>query len=249
VEYEDRLRIATPEGIELELTLAGPGSRSLCAAVDLTIQFVLSLGATLLITAASGGGGWVLALLPVTAFLIIFGYDVAFEVLGGGRTPGKRLNGLRVVRTGGRPVTFVPSVIRNVMRIIDFLPTLYGVGILAVMLSARNQRLGDMAAGTLVVRERTVESRRDAAGPESSYVPPLPASHPAMAWDLSAIALDDLLVVRRFLDRRWELDAGPRAKLAGELAARLGPRVAGVPDHLSPEQFLEFVVQVKAARG
>ena len=247
MEYEDRLRIATPEGVELELTLAGPGSRSLGAAVDLMIQFATGLGVTLLLDALSGGSGWVLALIPVLGFLIVFGYDVAFEVLGGGRTPGKRLVGLRVVQLGGRPVTLVPSAIRNAIRIVDFLPTTYAFGLLAIVLSSRNQRLGDMAAGTLVVRDGT---RRDrTAALDGASVPPLDPAHPAMQWDLSAIGPDELALLRGFLARRWELEPMPRSQLAVQLASRLRPRVAGVPEHLPSEQFLELVAQVKAARG
>ena len=250
MEYEDRLRIATPEGVDLELTLAGPGSRSLGAAVDLLIQFFTGLGMVLLLQALSGGSGWVLAFIPVLGFLIVFGYDVAFEVLGGGRTPGKRLVGLRVVALGGRPVTLIPSAIRNAIRVVDFLPTTYGFGLLAILLSPRNQRLGDMAAGTLVVRERTARDRdRDAAGIEAAAVPPLPGDHPALRWDLSAIGAEELALVRGFLARRWELEPMARSQLAQQIAGHVRPRVAGVPDGLGAEAFLELVAQVKAARG
>ncbi len=94
------------------------------------------------------------AIYVVVVFLFFWGYDVAFEVLASGRTPGKRWNGLQVVRSGGQPITFLPSATRNLLRLIDWLPSLYLVGIVSILASAKNQRVGDILAGTVVVRER-----------------------------------------------------------------------------------------------
>ena len=239
MEYEDRLTISTPEGVELQLTLAGIGSRMIAASVDLTLQVISYLILLLFLQDSNIGA----AVLAVAAFLLVFGYDVSFEVLAGGRTPGKRFTGLRVVRSGGRPVDLVTSAIRNFLRAIDFLPALYGIGMLSVLATSRNQRLGDLAAGTLVVRERLGSASSEPfEAPEGAVIQ-------TALWDVSAVSPDDVATVRAFLERRGELDAAARAALAGDLAGRLRGRVAGAPADLQPESFLELLAAAKAARG
>jgi uncharacterized RDD family membrane protein YckC len=246
VTYDDRISIPTPEGVELELVLAGVGSRLVATIVDQLIKFAV-LGALWILGRTVGGdeaGGFLVAGLIVTSFLVYFGYDVAFETLASGRTPGKRAAGLRVVRLGGEPVGFLASAVRNLLRLVDSLPGIYAVGAACVLFSSRNQRLGDLAAGTLVVRERRA---------------PLPTALPARpdfaaadryaAWDVSGITSFELVTVRRFLERRGQLDPAARGRLGWELAERLRPKVAGAPPGLHPEQFLEAVAAAKAARG
>jgi uncharacterized RDD family membrane protein YckC len=243
VTYEDRISIPTPEGVELELVLAGVGSRLVASLVDFLVKAVV-LFALWLIGGAGGDGFLVLGVI-VASFLVFFGYDVAFETLNSGRTPGKRSAGLRVVRLGGEPVGFLASAVRNLLRLVDMQPgILYAVGATSVLFTRRNQRLGDLAAGTLVVRERRA---------------PLPAPPPAVpdfavadryaAWDVSSVTSFELVTVRRFLERRWQLDPAARGRLGWELAERLRPKVAGAPPDLHPEQFLEAVAEAKAARG
>src|SRR5579859_1276777 len=156
--FEDRLTLDTPEGVQLELTLAGVGSRFTAALVDYLIQGVILLALGLVlgygVGVDPGAGGFALAIFSICFFLVFTGYDVSFEVLNAGRTPGKRLNGLRVVRESGAPVTFATSAVRNVLRLIDILPGWYIVGIASILITGRNQRLGDLAAGTVVVRDR-----------------------------------------------------------------------------------------------
>src|SRR5215208_3915445 len=140
MEYEDRLTIATAEGVELSLTQAGIGSRMIAAMFDLAIQTVSWVVISFLVLDVAAGSPLGPGALAIVAFLLVFGYDVAFEVLGGGRTPGKRLTGLRVVRTAGGPVDLVSSSIRNVLRLLDFLPGMYAIGMVSVLATARNQR-------------------------------------------------------------------------------------------------------------
>jgi uncharacterized RDD family membrane protein YckC len=246
MDYEDRLTIATPEGVDLELTLAGVGSRFTSALIDYLIQLLILLALGLVLGVGFGlspsAGGFGIAIWIVLGFLLFSGYDVAFEVLASGRTPGKRLNGLRVVLENGGPITFPTSAIRNVLRAIDLLPGTYLVGILSILVSSRNQRLGDHAAGTLVVRERKV-------------LPPEPILRPyrrevaAPAWDTSAIGAEELTAVRSFLARRYELTAGARAQVAAELAARLRPQIGGGVGDEPPELFLERLAAAKAERS
>jgi len=247
VTYEDRLSIPTPEGVDLELVLAGLGSRLVAGVVDYLIRGAILLALVIIgITAVgdTGAGGFLVAGLFVAGFLVYFGYDVAFETLASGRTPGKRATGLRVVRLGGEPVGFVASAVRNLLRLVDGLPGTYVVGAASILFSRRNQRLGDLAAGTLVVRERRA--------PLPGGPPPVPDFAVAdryAAWDVSGITAFELVTVRRFLERRWQLDAGARARLGWELAERLRPKVPGAPPDLHPEQFLEAVAEAKASRG
>lgn len=249
--YEDRLSIATPEGVDLELTLAGVGSRCVARLLDQLLQTAVIIALLLLAVWAGGSldaddstrGGLVLAVLFVALFAVQFGYDVLFETLASGRTPGKRWTGLRVVRADGGPVGFLASAVRNLLRLVDFLPGGYGVGIVAVLASSRNQRLGDMAAGTLVVREAGAARRAPVPPSWSMERPAGPGG-----WDVSAVTADEVATVRRFLDRRAGLAPVARDRLARELAVRLRPKVVGPADHIGPEAFLEAVVAAKAAR-
>jgi uncharacterized RDD family membrane protein YckC len=150
VSFDDRLPIATPEGVEVELTLAGIGSRFIAAGMDFAIQIVVITALGLLLRPAGDAG---FAVFTSVSFALIFFYDVLFEVLGGGRTPGKRASGLRVTGPGGRPVSFARSAVRNLLRLIDILPGFYAVGMTVIFITSRNQRIGDLAAGTYVVRD------------------------------------------------------------------------------------------------
>jgi uncharacterized RDD family membrane protein YckC len=241
--FEDRLTIDTPEGVSLELTLAGVGSRFASALLDYLIQAVLLAALALVLVYAAGvdlGRGALAQAIWALGFFAVFnGYDVAFEVLNSGRTPGKRLNGLRVVRESGAPVTFATSAVRNVLRVVDILPGTYLVGMVTILATRRNQRLGDLAAGTLVVRERR-------------NLPPEPAASAwlqAPAWDTSAIAAEELDAVVAFLARRGDLAAGARLQIAAELASRLRPKVGGAVAGEGDEMFLERLVASKRGRG
>ena len=244
--YEDRLSIPTPEGVDLELVLAGLGSRLVASLVDYVAKGAILIALWVIGTTIGGGdaGGFLVAVLLVGSFLVWFGYDVAFETLASGRTPGKRVAGLRVVRLGGEPVGFLASAVRNLLRLVDSLPGIYAVGAVCILFSARNQRLGDLAAGTLVVRER--RAPLPAAG---APVPDFAVADRYAAWDVSGITPFELVTVRRFLERRWQLDPAARGRLGWELAERLRPKVAGAPPDLHPEQFLEALAEAKASRG
>lgn len=251
--YEDRVTIATPEGVDVDLTLAGLGSRFIASLIDTTIKIAVFIGFFIFLFGGSNllGGGEVNAIgatvFYIVTFLLFFGYDVMFETLASGRTPGKRWTGLRVVRIGGRPVGFVSSSIRNMVRIVDFLPSLYLVGMITAGATKLNQRLGDLAAGTVVVREKPTTVATIPAGPG----PPPPIAFDdgvTGTWDLNAITNDDLATVRRFLERRTELTPQARSHLAHDLAGRLQPKVIGAPV-LPPETFLEYLSAAKAKRA
>ncbi len=247
--YEDRISVATPEGVTLEVTLAGVGSRFAAGLIDQLLRWAVLIAIVILLGVAGSRtdtpGGLLLAVLLVGLFLVQFAYDVLFETLAAGRTPGKRWMGLRVVKATGGPVGFVSSALRNLLRIVDALPGFYLVGIVAVLFTKNNQRLGDLAAGTIVVRESTqrTELPRPREAPTGGLGPD------ASLWDVSAISAEDVATVRRFLDRRAALAPAAREKLAREMATRLASKVAGPPRHWEPEAFLEYLVTAKAARG
>ena len=240
--------MATPEGVTLEVTLAGVGSRLAAGLLDQLLRSAVLLALVILVAFAGDRGdtssGVLVAALLVALFLVQFAYDVLFETLGSGRTPGKRWTGLRVVKGGGAPVGFVASALRNVLRIVDILPGFYLIGILAVLFSRNNQRLGDLAAGTIVVRER-----RQAPVLSSPHVPATDPGADMSLWDVSAISAEEMATVRRFLDRRASLAPDARDRLALEMATRLGPKVVGPPRQWQAEAFLEYLVAAKAARG
>ena len=257
MEYEDRLTVATPEGVELELALAGLGSRFIAGGIDLTLKLLLIaalaallLGVDALLAGDTGGGGddsgsatLGVAIFLVAVFLITFFYDVLFETLGRGRTPGKRWTGLRVVRGEGHPVGVRTSVVRNVVRLVDGPATGYLVGLVSILVTRRHQRLGDLAAGTFVVRER-----------QGVATPSMPAQilhpqDPAAAWDVTGVSAEDLATVRQFLARRGSLTPSARAHLGRELSQRLRPRVGGAATEGDPEAFLERLVAAKGSRG
>jgi uncharacterized RDD family membrane protein YckC len=245
-EYEDRLTIRTPEGVELNLTLAGVGSRFAAAIVDVIIETIVVVAMVVLVLETNGfgaGGNWGAAILFVVVFLVVLGYDVAFEVLASGRTPGKRWNGIRVVLDGGQPIGFLASAIRNLLRLIDWLPSLYLVGVVSILVTTKNQRLGDLVAGSIVVRER--RARAPGALPVPSAARPVIAPG---GWDVSAITPEELAAVRRFLERRTEIAAAARCELAATIEGRLRPKVAGAPDDLHGESFLEQLVLNKSGR-
>jgi uncharacterized RDD family membrane protein YckC len=244
VEFEDRIQIATPEGVDLELTLAGLGSRFVAELLDVLIQVVLIVVIALGLSTLGGYGE---AMVFVVIFAVLFLYHPFFELAAGGRTPGKRWTGLRVVMEGGGAIGLRASVIRNVIRLLDFLPTAYVVGSIAILVSARNQRVGDLAADTIVVRERRATATKDATAAWTAA--PVAAVPAAETWDVSGITAGELAAVRSFLQRRHELTLDARNHLAGELAGRLAPKVAGVQPGVEGERFLETLAAAKAARG
>jgi uncharacterized RDD family membrane protein YckC len=250
-DYQDRLVIATPEGIELALDLAGLGSRFTAGLIDLAIKTVI---AAALLVAAIPLGGLVAVIVEAAVPLVVYiGYDILFETLGSGRTPGKRASGLRVLRADGGPEDVVSSLVRNVLRLVDGLPLSYVPGIVSILLTRRNQRLGDLAAGTIVVRERQGGRRADEPGADPALEQrPAPDAlaavgagarglpeAPAAAQDLGGLSDEDLAAIRTFLVRRTSLDGPARDDIARRLAEALRPKVAGAFDHLSPERFLE----------
>ena len=240
MEYEETRRIATPEGVDLELRLAGVGSRFSAGLIDLVIQGALVV-ATGLLAALAGGGVAAVVIFSLGFFFATVVYDVLFEVRAAGRTPGKRALGLRVVLADGGPVGLRASAVRNLVRLVEGFALSYVPAILSILLTRDNQRLGDLAAGTVVARETGT-----AGGPSFAGVRPLPAQ--LARWDVSAVTAEELSAVRSFLGRRHDFEPAAREALARRLADRLATRVSGTPPDLPAERFLEDLAAVKSSK-
>ena len=241
MQLDDRVTLATPEGVALELILAGLGSRFLARLLDTVIQvgLIIALG---FVVGGLGHPGWLEAIAFVMVFLILFAYDILFETLNHGRTIGKQAAGIRVVGRTGEPVRFFASATRNIARLLDFLPFFYLVGAISMIATQRDQRIGDLAAGTLVMRDRFPGLTRTAA--------PITVTADAVAtWDVSAVSAGELQAVRQFLERRLDLTWPARNYFAADLAGRLSPRVAGIPPGSHPEYVLEGIVVAKHGRS
>jgi uncharacterized RDD family membrane protein YckC len=166
VEYEDRHVTATPEGIRLDVVLAGLGSRFAAYAFDFLFQVLAFILFAVIVHDSVGPNESEATVLIVEGAYLVFAlldfllYFVIFDMLFSGRSPGKRLAGLRVVRVGGQPVGFLASLLRNLFRVVDFLPFVYTFGSVLILATSRNQRLGDLAAGTVVIRDRVSAEQR-----------------------------------------------------------------------------------------
>lgn len=245
VELDDRLTLGSAEGIDLDLVLAGIGSRSVAYLVDLALQ-VLALLAVTAVGSAFGDLG--VAFYAVASFLILLGYPILAEGFASGRTVGKAMMRISVVSGDGTPVTFLAAVIRNVVRLVDALPGSYFVGLAAVLVTRRNQRIGDLAAGTLVIHRGQTRADRNRPGFDAGLSIDPVLSPEAAGWDVSAVTAEEVAAARSFLIRRSELDPAHRHNLAKTLAFQLLPKVAGVPLEGGPERFLERVVSAKISR-
>ena len=261
----DRLVGFTPEGLEITLPLAGAGSRALAAAIDLGLQFVLIVA----IAVAFDGDGVAAAVRAVLVFVVLFFLPILVDVVDSGRGLGKRIVGLRVVTLRGGPIGARTSAIRNLLRIVDFLPTAYLVGGFMVLFSETGQRLGDIAAGTVVtVTPDKTEPKRKKRKPATVNVAPASPA-PTLATtrattlvttaeivhgvsvltvDATRVSAAEAGLVQSFLARRSSLPESARARLAGDIAGRLRRNVVGISPDASDEEFLEVVARVKAVR-
>lgn len=203
---DERLQIETPENVAFGYEIAGIGSRFLSTLVDSLILGVLlvlgSIGGGLLTNVGDaivdGSAGYIAAVFGIISFLIFFGYYVIFEVVWNGQTPGRRVFGMRVVDLDGVPIGLAAAAIRNLVRLIDFLPVLYGLGVVVMFVNRRSRRLGDLAAGTLVVFDRPVSLDQLAA----------PVTAPVAAEStlpLGRVSAESVLLAQDFLSRRSQL--------------------------------------------
>ena len=255
---DDSYDLRTPEQIDLQYDLAGLGSRFMALTIDMLIQgavvaalvAVFGLGGAIFAVSFRdllGRDGFLvlsvgLAVAVLLIFLFTWGYFLIFELIWNGQTPGKRVAGIRVLTTRGEPVTLVHALVRNLLRLVDMLPTSYMIGVICILVTRRGQRLGDLAAGTVVVRERHAELPRT-----------LPPLDPALALPphlVGAFSPEDVRLARDFLLRAPYLRAERRIQLGRQIAATLRARLqaAGqpVPPDLADDRLIPGVAALRA---
>jgi uncharacterized RDD family membrane protein YckC len=250
---KDRITIQTHEQVGFEYVLAGLGSRTAAFLVDTIIRWVLvfAIFVTVILfhkfLPALDLSGWVtdlsktwLIALAILAYsLVELGYFLFFEALWSGQTPGKRRQGLRVIRMDGQPIGWLESSIRNILRAVDLVAGVYPVGIVVVFLSGNNQRIGDYAAGTVVI----VERKQGVPGERKHFLAPQVLTHPEIEWYVSRLKPAQYQVLRSFLERREQMEQGHRHELARLLSQQLFKRMSGSTRmSMSYESFIEEVV-------
>ena len=200
--------IETPEGVELLLRPAGPAPRALAWLADIFIRAIVYL---ILGTFLSFFGRFGTGLILITIFLLEWFYPVLFEIYWHGETPGKRWLGLRVLNDNGTPVSWGPSLIRNLLRTVDFLPLFYGFGLASFFMNREFKRLGDLAAGTVVTYKDNLM--------HTTQVPQTSASTPPLA-----LKLEEQRAIINFAERSQRLTDVRAAELADILAPVTGTR-------------------------
>lgn len=245
--------IVTPEAVVLDFDTASVGSRTVAELLDLAVQgfaLFLVLFAVGLLAAAGVEVGQTLAVILtlLLVFLIIVGYPIAFETLWGGRTLGKAAMGLRVVTVEGGPIRFRHAAIRGIFGLVELWIFFGSVAVIAILASRRNQRVGDLAAGTLVLRERQAAGRGQAVQAIAFY-PPYGYEGYVASLDVSALTAEQYGLIRSFLLRVSELS--PHARQA--MAVRLANPTAEVLHHrpppvVGPELFLVCVASAYQRR-
>ncbi|MEV1068509.1 RDD family protein [Streptomyces sp. NPDC050263] len=238
--------LVTGEAVALELRPARLPSRALAILLDLLVAFVAYLVVSIALVAATASldEAAQIALSIATFLLVLVGGPIAVETMSHGRSLGKLACGLRVVRDDGGPIRFRHALVRGAIGVVEILLTIGVVACIASLVSARGRRLGDVFAGTLVVRERVPMAR-------SGFVPPPPPwlAGRFQGLDLSAVPDGLWLAVRQYLGRMNQLDPqvgwAMAERLAGDLAARTG---TPVPQGVPPAAFLAAVVQERQVR-
>ena len=241
IETEETLIIETPERVPLHFALASIGNRFLAVAIDHFIQYLAIVLISLAVLSFAGMTGslfggeffqempkWTIAILIIVVFALFAGYFVFFEWLWNGQTPGKRLMKLRVIRENGRPITLWEALARNLLRIFDAVPgfvlPIYSIGLITIFMNSRDQRIGDMFAGTVVVRERTDEAPTFAET-FSNRISDLAFHRVQKRTDfkanLASLTESEIEVVESFLRRRWDLSDRQRLWMAWRVALPL----------------------------
>jgi uncharacterized RDD family membrane protein YckC len=250
---DEQITLTPPENVPISYELAGLGSRFAAAVLDSIIVFAVqvdfflvaffawSVGVSLAPTdeLTLHAGTLAVAAVVLLGFVATLGYPMFFEIVWSGQTPGKRAIGIRIVLADGGPVTASAAVIRNVIRIADFLPAYYIIGAVVMLADRKARRLGDMAAGTICVKER-----KASAGGLDLASAPLRENESGEAGVLARLSPDDRRLLEEYLVRRGQLTPEAASNLARQIAERLATRLEVEPAGESPESFL---VRVGAA--
>lgn len=236
----DTNSIVTPEAVAVQVDIAELGSRVGAGLIDGLILggVLVVLSILTAITGALGilnlGGGLGGILFGAFIVLLILGYHPFFEEIWNGRSPGKRAFGLRVIQTDSQPVGLGPVLLRGLFRPFDAI--LLGLGLFLILLTPRRQRLGDVVAGTIVVRQPKMAQPAPVAlgiAPDAA-LPPL---------DTTLLTEEEYALIRSFLERRWQLEPGGRMALSNQLGNLVWSKVPGAQAYVwGPEVLLEAVL-------
>jgi uncharacterized RDD family membrane protein YckC len=227
----ETIEIDTPENVTFGYQVAGIGSRFLATLLDTLLVILLqilvfaafALVINILGQSAKDLTTWAIAFLGFISFIFYSGYYVFFEMLWNGQTPGKRWVGLRVIRIDGTPITLSESFIRNLARLVDFLPAAYGIGIISMFLDKQSRRLGDLAAGTLVIHDRAPVSIQSLSMNQPTHYQMQSLSKISLdGFPLERLTNDDLNMIENFLRRREQLTH--RGQLAIQIVNTLHTR-------------------------
>ena len=244
--YPDPNSIVTPEAVAVSLDVAELGSRLGAWFIDAGIQFGLLIVLFILLGLAGSVGAFqaspdISAVVVIGVVLLVFwGYFPFFEEVWSGRTPGKRAMGLRVIQTEGQPARLAAILLRNLLRPVDMV----AIGPILILLTNRRQRLGDLAGGTLVVRQPRARM------PGAAYMPGPMMANPYMPpMDTAGLSEQEYGLIRSFLERRQQMDAGARGGLAAQLAGLARAKVPGIQGFpYGDEALLEYVMAAIRAR-
>jgi uncharacterized RDD family membrane protein YckC len=256
----DQLSIETPELVAIEMPVAGIGSRFAALLVDYVIWLVAVVGIGMLVALidpslyrfSALGAKWATAVEVFIPFLLFWGYFTLFEAFWDGRTPGKRVARIRVIQRSGRGIGLFESMTRNLLRLVDQFPGIYVIGVISIFLTRDHQRLGDLAAGTLVIHDRqnqgdlspTSSGRTFTAGMFDQPAPParrIPVLDGAAAR-IQRLGPPDLEVLEGFFARRLDFSLETRALLAQKMAVGICAKTGlKIPASMSTETFLEEV--------
>jgi len=233
---EETIDIQTPENVAFGYRVAGIGSRFLATLVDTLIitllQVVTVVSLVLILNALDASilgnaSAWVIALFGLLLFVFYWGYYIFFEMLWNGQSPGKRWTGLRVIRSDGTPITLSESLIRNLVRIIDFLPATYGIGVVTMFIDKQSRRLGDLAANTLVVHDRAPITIQELSVKRALHLRPWASANAFVdGFPIERLTNDDLNLIEDFIQRRAQLTH--RDQLAIQILNTLHTRL-GLP--------------------
>jgi len=252
--HPDQHTIETPEQMTLDLPMAGIGSRFLAMAVDTLIQIGIGLVALIVVALLGVTGAlsgiqqssvWLVAGLVILIFLLMYGYFAIFEIIWNGQTPGKRIAGIRVVKDSGRPLTAAETIGRNLLRIVDQLPGFYAIGVLVALLNAKNKRIGDFIAGSIVVREASLSELKPVW-----QTPNADAARSTPPLGGAKLSIEDLALIDTFLNRRHNLAPEVRSRMAHQILDRLKPKLL-LPDddNSSAESILESLAYERRSTG
>lgn len=245
---ERNVTVRTPESVDFYYELAGLGSRFMAVAIDLVLQVLVLIAVLIGVSSAAPRisdfaktlhlnqnviESIVIAGAILFFFFLFYGYFIIFEALSNGQTPGKRLMEIRVVRDGGYPIDFMSSLIRNLIRVVETIFGFYAISAISALVSPQNKRLGDLAAGTIVVRDRGFE----VVDPKR-WLRADGAVSPSTLAGVATLSADEVALARRYVERRTTLDPKAAHEAAARIASAVRSKLGAAAQGLNDDELL-----------